>query len=326
MLQFMQAALPSCIPFSTEVVELKRRTVIALLIPAAGIGLFLRFPGPAADGVRAGLRLCGSVLIPALFPVSVLSGCLIRMSVPGGASRQTERVMRRLFALPGQAAAPLLLGLLGGFPLGAQLAATACEEGLLTKQEAARLAGLSTNAGPAFLLGAVSAMLGAPRLGALLLAVQLCSAVLTGFLLRGRSDPLAQIKSRPTNRSASLSTVLPLSISSSAAAMLRLAGAVAFFQSVTACLGAALPLAALPPLLRAGLTGTLELTGGLALLCESAGASALPLAAAMIGWGGLCVHLQAAQALSAAGIPMGPYLRHKAVQAGVSLLLMLLFG
>ena len=304
---------------------MKQRTIFWHVIPLVGIGLFLCFPGPAQAGVRTGLELCGNALIPSLFPVSVLTGCLIRMRATGGSTRWSGRTMQQLFGLPGQSAVPLLLGLLGGFPLGAQLSASACEAGLLTKREAARLAGLSCNAGPAFLLGTLSAILGVSSIGVALLVIQFLAAGLTGFLLRKPVTQKQQLPKRIVSPSVSFAAVLPRCISESAAAMLRLAGTVAFFQALVSCMTAVLPISALPPLWQAGISGSLELTGALALLQGEISPAMLPLLSALIGWGGFCVHLQAAQALSASGIPIGPYLRQKAIQAGISFILSFFF-
>ncbi|MBO4418307.1 MAG: hypothetical protein J5789_00545 [Oscillospiraceae bacterium] len=299
---------------------MRRFSSVRLWLPLTGIGLFLLFPGPAGEGARAGLRLCGTVLIPALFPVSVLAGCLVRTGTAQRTRRRASRWMRALFGLPETCALPLLLGLLGGFPLGAHLTAAAREEGWIGRQEAARLAGLCNNAGPAFLLGAVSSLLGSPALGIQLWAIQLLSALLAGLFLRqtpaAAAGGTAQAVSQP-----SPGAVLPKCIESSALAMLRLTGAVVFFQAALACLAAVLPVSALPAVWQAGFYGILELTGGLSALQAARPEAVLPLGAALLGWGGLCVHLQAAEALARADIPLGPYFRHKALQAGISLLL-----
>ncbi len=300
---------------------MKGRTLLRFLIPLAGIGLFLCFPDRTGTGVRAGLSLCAGVLVPTLFPVSVLAGCLIRMSVDAHAGQWTERRMQALFGLPGTGALPLLLGMLGGFPLGAQLAAAACETGQLTKEEAARLSGLCNNAGPAFLLGSVGTMLGSPVLGCTLFGIQMLASLITGLLFRRPSVRRAAATQKAAGRPPSLGAILPRCIGESAGAMLRLTGAVCFFQAVLSCLETILPISSLPSLWQAAVSGALELTGGLSLLRSQQGWAALPTAAALIGWGGLCVHLQAAEALNRAGLPMGPYLLHKAVQAGISLLL-----
>jgi len=300
---------------------MKRKSVLSIWLILFGLALFLLFPEPTQAGGRAGLALCGSVLIPSLFPVSVLAGCLIQIHTAGSASRLAERGMRTLFGLPGAAALPLLLGLLGGFPLGAQLAASAYGAGTLTKHDAARLAGLSNQAGPAFLLGAAGTILGSPGVGMTLFCIQLASAVLTGILFRASRKASPQIQKSPESSVASRAAILPKCIADSALAMLRLTGAVVFFQAVLSCLAAALPFSALPPVIQAACSGVLELTGGLAALRGIRLTVLLPLSAGMIGWSGLCVHLQAAQALSGQNIPVHPYLKYKTLQAGISCIL-----
>ena len=81
----------------------------------------------------------------------------------------------------------------------------------------------------------------------------------------------------------------------------------------------------LPPPVRAAVSGALEVSGGVAALRGLAPETAFPIAAYLIGWGGCCVHLQAAEALRAAGLPIGPYLRGKLLQGAICLLLAVLF-
>lgn len=304
---------------------MKGRRCLRYLPPLSGLLLLLLFPKQAGDGVRAGLVLSGTVLVPALFPVSVLAGCLLRM----GAGRDAERLagpwMERVFGLPGAAAVPLLMGLLGGFPLGAQLTAASYGDGLLDRRDAALLSGLSCGAGPAFLLGVAGGVLGSPAFGLCLLAIQLFSVLLTGLLLRQSYSKTSAETLKAPPESPSFALALPTALGESAAAMLRLTGAVAFFQAAYACLEGLLPLSALSAPGFAAVSAFLELSGGIAQLRGASIRTALPLAACAVGWGGLCVHLQAAEALTGAGLPLGPYLRTKALQAGICLLSALVF-
>ena len=297
-----------------------RMSGLGLLLSAGGLALFLCVPGAAGAGARKGLALCAQALIPSLFPVSVLAGCILRMGGGDLAGRWAGRPFRRLYGLPESGAAILLLGFLGGYPLGARLAAEACRDEALSKEEASRLAGLGNNAGPAFLLGVAGGVFGSAALGALLLGLQLCSGLLSGVLLR--EDPRERAHVGPLPRAPMpFGAALPQAIGESAGAMLRLTGAVVFFQAVMGALEALLPPTALPHPLRVLLMGSLELSGGVALVSGGDPMGSLPLLAALCGWGGLCVHLQAAEAFHQAGLPLGPYLKHKGLQAGIALLL-----
>ena len=161
---------------------MKRRRLGLWSILILMVLLILRSKAVQA-GVRSGLALCGRVLIPALFPFSVLSGLLLRSGGAAALGAKADGWMRRRFHLPGQAAAPLLTGLMGGYPLGAQSLAALYKAGGMTKSEAVALSAFCNHPGPAFLVGAVGAsVLGEPTLGLWLWGVTVCSALLTGIL------------------------------------------------------------------------------------------------------------------------------------------------
>ena len=289
----------------------KLPTVLVLI---SGIGLFLLFPGASAEGVRKGLRLSAGLLIPSLFPVSVLAGALVRMHPYFSSDGPFSRFMNTVFGVSGACAPAFCLGLLGGFPLGAHLSASLYREDRIGRDEAEGIAPFANNAGPAFLIGAAGQCLGSGSLGAALLVIQLLSALSAGLLLRGTRAP-RQLPEPGGAAAVSLSSALPQAIGASAAAMLRLTGAVVLFQALSGCVASVLPLNKLPSGWQAGLEAVLELSGGIALLRGMAWTAAFPLASALINWGGCCVHLQAAEALGSAGLSVKPYFLGKLVQA-----------
>lgn len=295
------------------------------LLLICGIVLLLLLPAECGAGVRSGMKLCADALIPSLFPVSVLAGCLLQMKPERVAERLSGRWMKILFGLPGSCAVPFSLGLLGGFPLGAQLTATMYREGSLSRTEAIRLSMICNNAGPAFLLGAVGGILGGQHYGATLFLIQLLSASLCGMLLL-RPDALSlQDRCESQHPVSAFWDALPSAISESVTGMLRLTGSVVFFSAVTACVSAILPLHCLPQAWASIFSGILEVSAGIELLRGSILQTAFPVAAFLVGWGGFCVHLQAAGALHAVGLPVKPYLVGKLLHALISALLAFVF-
>ena len=291
-----------------------------LLVPLGLAALFLCFPSRSAAGAASGLRLAAELLIPSLFPVGVLSGCLLRMGPERAAERLAGRAVRRCFGVSGAGALPLVLGLLGGYPLGTLLVCSMYREGRLSGEDARRLSGLCNHAGPAFLLGVAGTVLGALRLGAALIGVQLLSALLTGLLLR-RPPAGGQAAPPPPSGQRGFLDALLQSIRETALSMVALTGTLCFFHAGLACLEGLLPLSALPPALRACITGFLELSGGISALAGLSARTSFSLAALLVGWGGCCVHLQAASALRSAGLPVAPYLRAKLLHGALCLLL-----
>ena len=92
--------------------------------------------------------------------------------------------------------------------------------------------------------------------------------------------------------------------------MLHVCGFVVFFLVLTRLL------TALTGLEHPLLLGLLELTGGILRLSGTRGDFVL--AAALMGWGGVCVHCQTAAVLEGSGLHMRGYLSAKAAQAVLS--------
>ena len=293
----------------------------ALLTGALLLGLLI-FTQAAKDAARESLTLCAGVLLPSLFPFCVGMELFGRLGLADALGKRLATPMRRLFHLPGAAAAALLSGLLGGYPLGAHMTAALCLGGTLTRQEAATLSRFSNNAGPAFVLGAVGgAVFGSARLGALLWAIHAASALLTGMLLRGRGTERRLRTVLEGRTPGSAGSALPEAIEAAAGTMLRVCGTVVFSTVVLALCCRVLPIGRLPDALAALIRGAVELTNGCLALAGLPLHQAFPLAALLLGWGGACVHLQALPALSSAGLPIRPYLRAKLLQALLSYVL-----
>ena len=294
---------------------MKRRRLGLWSILILMVLLILRSKAVQA-GVRSGLALCGRVLIPALFPFSVLSGLLLRSGGAAALGAKADGWMRRRFHLPGQAAAPLLTGLMGGYPLGAQSLAALYKAGGLTKSEAVALSAFCNHPGPAFLVGAVGAsVLGEPTLGLWLWGVTVCSALLTGILFSPEHAVPAKKKQPPAQEPACFRQ-LPAAIRDGAMAMLRVCGTVVLFSGLQA---AVFPSGlSLPDWAASLLTGAMELTSGVVRVGALPRPTGFLLAAVLTGWGGLCVHMQAADALLDAGLPIGTYFAGKAAQAILS--------
>ena len=93
-----------------------------LFLSLALFAAFLLCPTACADGVREGLSLAAVQALPALFPFFVISGLLVRCDT-ARLSPLLAKPLARLYGLPPEAAPALVLGLIGGYPVGAT---TAC--------------------------------------------------------------------------------------------------------------------------------------------------------------------------------------------------------
>ena len=294
---------------------------LALLTAAAAL---LLHPEIASGAVVQGLRLCGSVIVPSLFPFFVCANLLTELSLAHIPARLFARVMRPMFHVGGAGSAALALGLLGGYPAGAQAAVQLYKSGSISKQEAERLLCFCNNAGPAFLLGVTGVgVYGSLRTGILLWGVHVLCALLTGLLLRGKALPPqtqeAGEAARPRHEPVSFAAAFTASVRQAGTAAIQVCMYVVIFSVLSAFLLCLLPSSA-PPALRALAVGLLELSNGVSLL---QGAGTLPLAAFLLGFSGLSVAAQAQSLLLGTDLSFRRYLPAKLLHGTLSALVIL---
>jgi nucleoside recognition membrane protein YjiH len=82
--------------------------------------LLFSFPKESADAARTGVRLCLDLIIPSLFPFFVLSSLVISTGLAGLLACPLEKTMRLLFGVGSSGASLLVLGAVGGYPVGAR--------------------------------------------------------------------------------------------------------------------------------------------------------------------------------------------------------------
>lgn len=282
--------------------------------------LLLTCGDTAAQGVRDGISLCLASVIPALFPFFVAAQLLTSLGAAEALGRTAGPLFRRLFGIDGAGAAAFLLGLVGGYPVGAKATGSLVRQGLLSPEDGARLLTFCNNAGPAFILGiAGRGVFHSPRAGAWLYLLHAASATAVGLLLcrAGRTKPPAVPRTVPTvptkKPSASLAAAFIEAVQSGVRAMAGVCGFVIFFLVLLRLAEGAL--ASLPP----AAAGFLELTNGILRLAPDR--RGFITAAGLLGWGGLSVHGQTAAVLGGSGISLRRYLPAKTLQGALSAVL-----
>lgn len=293
----------------------KRRRADILLILCGVLVWFLSDAAKIRAATAQGLALCASAVIPALFPFLVICDLLISLGFGQWLSPYLAGLMGPLFHLPGTASSALLLGLVGGYPIGARTAANLCRERLLTTEEAARLLAFCNNANPVFFITVLGAgVFGSTRVGVWLWLIHLLSALLTGLLLcRGAAPSRSRPPAGKPAAIPSFSMAFVDAVRNSAGSMLTICGFVTLFYVLTR------PMAALGGVAAPLLTGIVELFSLTPLLVPDR--LGLVLAAAMSGFGGLSVLCQTAAVLEGSGLRLKSCFVGKALQGLLSALL-----
>ena len=302
---------------SCEVMSMKariRRIAAAVLLSAAMTACILDAKTASLAAAQA-IRLCAQAVAPSLLPFLVLTRLFLCSAACQRLVRLAGPVMGPLFGLPPAAAPALVLGLLGGYPVGARTAGTLYTSGQLTRQEAERLLAFCSNAGPAFLFGILGGCLGAKQ-AALVFALHLLSALLTGALLaKGR-----RVRGKaPSFRAAPVS--LPEAVRGALEALGQICAYVVLFSVAAAFLGKWLP-AETPSWLRILLGGLLELSGGCCKLSQIPEPNLRFLLGILFPtFGGLCVWMQTVAVTRPAGLTARLYLPGKLLQTALALAL-----
>lgn len=270
---------------------------------------FLADAGHVRAAAARGLLLCGRSVIPALFPFMAASTMLVSMGFGEWASPRLAGLMN-LYRLPGPAGSALLLGLVGGYPIGARTAAELHKKGLLTVQEAERLLGFCNNSNPVFLISVLGGgVFGSLRVGVYLWLIHLLSALLAGFFFRGNAAPLRTGRLPDIGKGADISLpgAFVEGVSRACGSMVSVCGFVIFFYVLAS------PLAELGGPVGAGLVGFLELFSLTPLLGPDR--MSFILASAGAGWGGVSILCQTAAVLEGSGLRLRNCVLGKAIQA-----------
>ena len=284
-----------------------RWRILACLCLGGLLVWFLADAGAVRDSVAEALALCARSVVPSLFPFLVASSALLALGFGELAAPWLAGLMEPLFRVPGAGSAALVLGLVGGYPIGAKTAADLYRENLVSREEAERLLAFCNNSNPVFLISV--------RAGVWLWLIHVLSALLTGLVFRGsgKSASRQELTRRPPFRAVSFAEAFTGAVRSSLAGILSVCAFVVFFYVL------AQPLTAVGGRLGAVLVAALELFSLTPLL--TADAFGFLLAAAAAGWGGLSVLCQTLAVLEGSGLRLRNCFLGKVVQSAFSLLL-----
>ena len=306
-----------------------RLTVIICLCSFAALTLC---SAQVIESCRYAVELCLSLILPSLFPFFVLSVLLNRLGLPGYLGRLLTPLASRVYGVTGAGASALLIGLTGGYPLGAAYIADMERSGAITAREGERLLAFCNNSGPAFIIGAVGAgAFGSGKAGLLLYLCHVLSALLTGLFFR-QKDYCREIPPLQLD-TVYISQALPEAVKQAMGALLNVCGFVMCFTVLVGLLDAGGAFSLLCGQLsavfglelqftHAALTGVLELGSAAGAL---RGLSATPLnmalAAGILGWGGISVHFQTLAVLAGSKIKGALHFAGRLISASIGMVL-----
>lgn len=287
------------------------------------------WPEQAMEAMRGGLKLCGNVILPSLFPFFVLSSLVIELGMSRYLGKLLEPVMVPLFRVNGTCATALALGFVGGYPVGARTAIQIYENGQCSRTEAERMLAFCNNSGPAFILGVVGAgVFGSGAAGLFLYLAHLLASLSVGIIFRfykPGEKPQSGRNRGPQFQTASVSKAFTKSVAGAMQSTLNICAFILFFTVFIRILSYAGILSTLSRLLSTLLaplgmdqtwaerllTGLMEVSSGVSSLTDGALPGRLSMAAFMLGWAGVSVHCQVLAFLGDSGLSVRTYILGK---------------
>lgn len=287
-----------------------------LSLAAAGIGMLCLVLDSkyTSQSAASALMLCIRTVIPSLFPMLVLSGYMVGRLEDHPSL--TDWVGRFLHLARGSGGL-FLIGILGGFPVGAVCIAQAVRKGVLSREDGERMLGFCNNCSPAFLFGIVGTLFSSPRTALWIFLIQLESAMLCAWMESFHGTGRVSCPSNPVT--------LTEAVSRGCRSMVSVCGWVILAGVLKGFLERwFFPM--LPEFLCLWISGLLELTGGIMSLSRVAeeGLRFL-LSTVFVNFGGICVLLQIRSAAWEAGLSCGICIRQKLLQSATAGLLGVLF-
>ncbi|MBQ2840653.1 MAG: sporulation protein [Oscillospiraceae bacterium] len=294
------------------------------------------FPRDVSESVRNALTLCSASVIPSLFPFFVASRLITNLRYSDMLGKKLNGVMRPVFSLDGTMSPALLLGLIGGYPVGAMTCATLYKERLCSRNDAERALAFCNNCGPAFIIGAVgNGVFASSKTGIALYIIHVLGALTTGFLLRilspvKLSQSKAVLNSNPKIPSFSFS--FTDSVVSAMKSSLVISAYIVLFSVLVKILQLLSVFSVIGRLMflltgidestvSAILTGLLEITVGSYSVSECVSFNAaFVIISFFLGLGGLSVHCQTLSAISDSGLSARQHFIGKAIHGCISAL------
>lgn len=286
----------------------KRNTLTAA---AASLCLFILIldTKTAVKGVSTGIEQCIGVIIPSLYPFFLASGLFCQsmqqMNLP------VLSPIRKLCKIPKGTESLLIIGLLGGYPVGAREITNAYNQGVIDKENAERMLGFCSNAGPSFIFGIIASQFSNLTTAVWIFIIHILSAILTGAILPGGNTENIEINATKPN----YMSVFNSSIRS----IVSVCGWVVIFRVIITFLDRWI-LWITPKDVNIIISGILELANGCIQLkkIQNDGLRMI-ICSAILSLGGICVYLQTISVTQ--GLGTGMYFPGKCLQCCISVIL-----
>lgn len=282
--------------------------------------LCIRFPKAIAEAVSEAFYRCTDIMLPSMFIFMCLSCISSSSGMTAFILRPFKIIYRGVFHLDAKGFSIFILSLFSGYPAGIKLIYDALDRNEITKKTADRLSCFCFSSGPAFISGVAGVLFPDSRVSLLLFISVVIGNVTTAFLT-GLKDRCVSSENADAKVEMSCSCVVN-SVAGASSAILKMCAMIIFFSGISEMLR----LSGVTDIISAAaakITGesqavscayTEALLEISKIVSLPSGLSAVPVAAALLSFGGICVFLQLIS-ISEGRLPAGRFLLSRIVSA-----------
>lgn len=287
------------------------RNILPLAAVIISMLCIFKMPDAVTEGVTQGLKICFNVILPSLFPFMVLSAYIVKSEALSFFYKLFYPLTKFILRQPLCTVPVVIMGLVGGFPVGTKMASLLLERGRITKNQAQRLCLFCVNGGPAFVITAVGVnMLGSSKAGVIIFVSLCISSLILGFATSFFDDK-KDLEFHIENSAQSPLAALSASVTDGVQSILGICAWVVLFSGLTECIKSI----GISDGAYSGIVSVLEVTKGCTLI---AGEMGIPILAAAIGFGGFCVHCQIFSYIKATGLKYSHFFAGRVLCAALS--------
>ena len=308
---------------------MSKKNIVLATISIFIMLIVLSSPTKYVASCYQGLMLWATRLVPTLIPFCFLTSVLSHSGLPFALSKRVGRVFAKTYGCSELGAYTYLMSILSGYPVGADTLRELHASRTLSTRDISLISTFASTSGPIFVIGTVGVgMYSSLKVGIVMYAVHILSALLNGLLYRKRYTP-----SRYSYSPAKCDW-LSIAISSTLKSTLMVGVMVTIFYllaDIVVSLGVVDAISSILPIPHdisyAILTGMVEMTRGCLAISRIDSIWSIPIANSLIALGGGCIAMQSISLLKDSGVKITSLLIPKVTQALLTLVISyIIFG
>lgn len=290
--------------------------------------LMLLFPAPVFAGASRGLLLWFRSVLPTLLPFMILCSLMVRTNALAIIERMAGPLFSRLLGVSGNGAFAVIAGFLCGYPMGAKVTAELIRNHKISLSEGNYLLSFCNNTSPMFIISYVvwqqlhREELTIPVLMILIFSPLFCSIGFHHYYKRRYDFKAEFVKKSSTVKSEKkpFFHILDGCMMDSFEAIAKVGGYMMLFSIVPSIIQEWVPALTHFHTL---LLSSLEITGGVDLLCSGTLSSEQPFipVLALVSFGGWCAVAQTGSMIQGTGLSIRSYIIKKLITALVTSLI-----